>query len=208
MRIELKQIGKRFNREWIFRDADFVFEENSKTAVLGPNGSGKSTLLQIISGILSPTKGEVNYLLNNRIITVDEVFQHLTISAPYLELIEELSLQELIDFHFSFKKIDQRLKTKDLLSILMMEQFAGKQIKYFSSGMKQRLKLLLALCSDVPLILLDEPTSNLDAQGIQWYHELIKNYSPGKTLIICSNQEHEYNFCEKKLDIRDYKQKL
>src|SRR5688572_533377 len=102
MRIELKQIGKKYNREWIFRDVDFVFEENSKTVILGPNGSGKSTLLQIISGILTPSKGELFYTIHNKTIPVEEIFQYLSISAPYLELIEELTLQELIDFHFSF----------------------------------------------------------------------------------------------------------
>ena len=78
-------------------------------------------------------------------------------------------------------------------------------IKYFSSGMKQRLKLALAFCSDTPMLMLDEPTSNLDKQGVEWYLGLVQQFAAGRLTIICSNQEHEYSFCTQHLDISDYK---
>jgi ABC-type multidrug transport system ATPase subunit len=205
MQINLQQIGKKFNREWVFRNINFEIPAGSRIAVLGSNGSGKSTLLQVISGILSPSEGETVYLVNNNKIIVDEVFEHFSIASPYLELVEEMTLIEMIDFHFSFKKRLQKFTSQEIISLLGLEKSTHKEIRHFSSGMKQRLKLALAILSDVACILLDEPCSNLDKQGIAWYQELLKNYTQNRTLIICSNQEYEYEICDKSISIMDYK---
>ncbi len=205
MQINLQQIGKKFNREWVFRNINFEIPAGTRIAVLGSNGSGKSTLLQVISGILSPSEGETSYLVNNKKILVDEVFEHFSIASPYLELVEEMTLIEMIDFHFSFKKRLHNLSNQEIISFLGLEKSTHKEIRHFSSGMKQRLKLALAILSDVACILLDEPCSNLDKQGIAWYQELLKNYTQHRTLIVCSNQEYEYEFCDKSISIMDYK---
>lgn len=205
MHILLHKIGKKFNREWVFRNIDFEIPSGSKIAILGSNGSGKSTLLQVISGILSPTEGNTEYRLNNSTIPIEEVFQYFSIASPYLELVEEMSLTEMIEFHFSFKDKIQQINTADFIKILGLEKSARKEIRHFSSGMKQRLKLALAVFSDVPCILLDEPCSNLDKQGIEWYQNLLRSYIGNRTLIICSNQEYEYEICDKSLSIMDYK---
>lgn len=205
MQINLQQIGKKFNREWVFRNINFEIPAGTRIAVLGSNGSGKSTLLQIISGILSPSEGETVYLINNNKIIVDEVFEHFSIASPYLELVEEMTLIEMIDFHFSFKKRLQNFTSQEIISLLGLEKSTHKEIRHFSSGMKQRLKLALAILSDVACILLDEPCSNLDKQGIAWYQELLKKYTQNRTLIICSNQEYEYEICDKTISIMDYK---
>lgn len=205
MHIILEQIGRRFNREWIFKKIDFSFKSGQSYAILGINGSGKSTLLQVISGSLSPSTGKLLYTLNDKEISVESVFKELSIAAPYLELIEEFSLIEVLNFHFQFKKRMDNLTNEDLIALLNMDASKNKQLKYFSSGMKQRVKLVLAFCAATPLLLLDEPTSNLDEQGVDWYKELVTRFTRNKLVIVCSNQAHEYDFCTHQLNIADYK---
>ena len=205
MKIILKNIGRRFNRDWIFRGIDHTFSLGESYAILGPNGSGKSTLLSVLNGSLAPSTGTVNYLLEDVPVEAENVYQQLSIAAPYLELIEEFTLNEMLDFHFKFKAYRQGLDNNAIIKILNMPESRNKSIKYFSSGMKQRLKLALAFCSDTPMLMLDEPTSNLDKQGVEWYLGLVQQFAAGRLTIICSNQEHEYSFCNQRLDITDYK---
>ena len=205
MKISLEHIGRRFNREWIFRDINYEFESGSSYAVLGANGAGKSTLLQVISGSLSSSEGKISYLDGDTMIDQEKVFIHLSMAAPYLELIEEFTLTELIDFHFRFKKYRQGFNRKGVIELLGLKNSEFKAIKYFSSGMKQRVKLALAFCSDTAILLLDEPASNLDQQGLDWYLSLASTLSSDRLLIICSNQEQEYSFCSHRLNIADYK---
>lgn len=203
--ITLQNIGRRFNRDWIFRGVDHTFIIGESYAILGPNGSGKSTLLQVLNGSLSPSEGEISYAFDDKAIEVDKIFEHLSLAAPYLELIEEFTLAEMIDLHFKFKPYKPGMDKAAVVDVLAMEGNKNKLIKYFSSGMKQRLKLALAFCADTPILMLDEPTSNLDAQGVEWYLGLVEKYALNRLTIICSNQEHEYEFCSKRLNISDYK---
>jgi ABC-type multidrug transport system ATPase subunit len=205
MNITLQNIGRRFNREWIFRGISYSFESNGNYAILGPNGSGKSTLLQVLNGSLVPSAGTIKYFNEDKEIEAGDVFNFLSLAAPYLEVIEEFSLNEMIDFHFKFKKYKQGIDKAAVTDILSLEGSSNKLIKYFSSGMKQRLKLALAFCADTPMLMLDEPTSNLDTQGIDWYLGLVEKFSENRLTIICSNQEHEYSFCHNRLSISDYK---
>jgi len=205
MKIILEQIGRRFNREWIFRGVNYVFERGNAYAILGPNGSGKSTLLQVISGSLTSSEGKIDYSINDSPIDIENVYPELSLAAPYLDLIEEFSLSEHVDFHFEFKKYREGYDRKKLISLLGLQHSEHKALKNFSSGMKQRVKLALAFCSDTKVLLLDEPTSNLDAQGVQWYLSLINEFAADRLVIVCSNQEHEYGFCDKRLSVEDYK---
>jgi ABC-type multidrug transport system ATPase subunit len=205
MQIALDNIGRRFNREWIFRGISYTFNNQDSYAVLGANGSGKSTLLQVLNGSLAPSAGKLSYSLQGQNIEPENIFTYLSLAAPYLELIEEFTLNEVIDFHFKFKKFKPGLNKAALTEILNLQGSQNKMIRYFSSGMKQRLKLALAFCADTAMLMLDEPTSNLDNQGIDWYLNLVEKYSAGRLTIICSNQEHEYSFCKHRLSIADYK---
>lgn len=203
--ITLEDIGRRFNRDWIFRGIDYTFNSGKIYAILGPNGSGKSTLLQVLNGSLSPSIGKISYLFGENPIEIDEVYHQLSLAAPYLELIEEFTLSEVIDFHFKFKSYKPGIGKSTVIEILDMDNSRNKLIKYFSSGMKQRLKLALAFCADTPMLMLDEPTANLDTQGVEWYLSLVQKFAADRLTIICSNQEHEYSFCDEKLNITDYK---
>ncbi len=203
--ISLQNIGRRYNRDWIFRGMDYTFTSGESYAVLGPNGSGKSTLLQVLNGSLSPSAGNLLYTLNSQPLAVEEVYRQVSLAAPYLELIEEFTLTEMINFHFQFKALRPGITPKEIIELLGLHSSRNKAIRYFSSGMKQRLKLALAFCADTALLMLDEPTSNLDTQGVNWYHGLVKQFAAGRLTIVGSNQEHEYSFCRHHLLITDYK---
>ena len=203
--ITLDNIGRRFNRDWIFKGVNYMFNIGESYAVLGPNGSGKSTLLQVLNGSLSPSAGKLNYQYNGSEMDIETVFSQLSLAAPYLELIEEFSLNEMIDFHFKFKKYRQGMDKQGVIDLLNLPGSKDKPIRYFSSGMKQRLKLALAFCADTAMLMLDEPTSNLDTQGVDWYQGLVQQFAFNRLTIVCSNQQHEYDFCTHRLDITGYK---
>ncbi|WP_158825804.1 ABC transporter ATP-binding protein [Mucilaginibacter lacusdianchii] len=203
--ISLQNAGRRFNRDWIFKDVSYTFTSGNSYAVLGPNGSGKSTLLQLLNGSLSPSSGKVTFSYQGDNLEVDAVFKHISLAAPYLELIEEFTLNEVIDFHFKFKPYKVGLDRKQLLDLLDMQTHRNKLVRYFSSGMKQRVKLALAFGSDTAVLMLDEPTSNLDTQGVDWYLKLVQQYAQDRLTIVCSNQAHEYSFCTQQLSITNYK---
>jgi ABC-type multidrug transport system ATPase subunit len=206
VQIVLTGTGKKFNTDWIFRDLSFTFEENNAYAILGRNGSGKSTLLQVISGSIHPSAGTVIYSQNQVVIPVEQVYRHLTIVAPYQELIEEFTLTEMLRFHFSFKSMVPGFSIQSLIDRVGFKDPGKKQIRFFSSGMKQRVKLILALLSKVSIVLLDEPTMNLDEAGTRWYLELVEEMAKDRILIVCSNLQHEETaFCKEKLFIEDYK---
>ncbi|WP_074493664.1 ABC transporter ATP-binding protein [Mucilaginibacter polytrichastri] len=205
MTIYLNDVGRRFNRDWIFKNINYTFTSGNSYAILGSNGSGKSTLLQILNGSLGPSKGKITYTFKGEAIATEAIYEHLSLAAPYLELIEDFTLNEMIDFHFKFKPLLPGTSKADIITLLNLNTSANKLIKYFSSGMKQRLKLALAFCSDTAILMLDEPTSNLDTQGIDWYRDLVQQFAAGRLTIICSNQLHEYDFCKHQLHIADYK---
>lgn len=206
MHVDLENIGKKFGREWIFRGVNHSFEPEKPTVILGSNGSGKSTLLQVVSGSLMEGEGKINYSLQGKKVAQDAVYAHVTIAAPYLELMEEFTLKESISFHGKFKRWRNGLTEKSILERSGLAHAKDKQLKNFSSGMKQRVKLLLAILSDSPLLLLDEPCSNLDHAACAWYGELIKENSDNRTIIVCSNQmREEYFFCGTEIRMETFK---
>jgi ABC-type multidrug transport system ATPase subunit len=205
MKINVANLGKRYNREWIFRNLTFTFHHNKQYAITGPNGSGKSTLLQIIAGSSIFTEGKIEYAESNRNVEPEKIFRKISFAAPYFELVEEMTLTEFFTFHEKMKGFISSINIKDVIALISLEKTAHKQLRYFSSGMKQRVKLAQAIFSDVPAILLDEPLTNLDEEGILLYHFLIKNYCNNRLVIVSSNDKNEYNFCEEKIDMLNYK---
>ncbi len=206
MQITLTNTGKRYNREWIFRHLDFTFSQSKTYAITGPNGSGKSTLLQVIAGAVMQTEGKVDYVdtvNGGKPITGIDAHKHLSFSAPYMELVEEMTAIELLNFHATFKTLIKPIQ--QILEEVTLEKAAHKQIRYFSSGMKQRLKLAQAFFSNTSVLLLDEPLTNLDEDGIAMYHRLINDHAKGKLIIVSSNDKQEYDFCETVLAIKDFK---
>lgn len=204
MKLSVEGLGKRFRREWIFRNVDLTLERGQSYTFVGPNGSGKSTLLQVLSGVMPATEGRVQYQADGKSLAVDDWYRHVVIAAPYLELIEELTLLELLQFHQAFKPLKNGLAPAELAEVMGLSHALSKEIKAFSSGMKQRVKLGLAFYSEASVVILDEPTSNLDRQGAAWYREHVRHLS-ASLLLIGSNQPNEYDFCPHVLDVTQWK---
>ena len=209
MTILLSDAGKRFNRDWIFRHFSYQFIKGKAYAITGPNGSGKSTLLQVLSGGMLMNEGSLTYEIASRnsqsVISQETIFRHVSICAPYLDLIEEMTMKEFLEFHHGFKPFLSGITTEKIISVLGLQKAANRQIRYFSSGMKQRLKLAQCILADTDIVLLDEPCTNLDTAGIELYHQLITDYASRRLIVVSSNDPVEYRFCEEVIRITDYK---
>lgn len=205
MKILLTDAGKRFNRDWIFRHLSTEFNTGNAYAITGPNGSGKSTLLQLLAGALQQNEGQCLWYNGNAALKIEEVHQQVSLCAPYLELIEEMTLTEFLEFHSRFKSFIDNFSTTQIISLMGLEHAAGKQIRYFSSGMKQRVKLAQCIFSNTSLVLLDEPCTNLDTAGIALYKNLVAQYCTYRLVIVSSNDPVEYSFCNKIIAMSDYK---
>jgi len=205
MKIKLEDVSKRYRRDWILRHVELELQPAGRYAVTGPNGSGKSTLLKMLSGHLSPTKGKISFTQQEQPIEIMNVYTHLSFAAPYIELIEEFTLLEALRFHQRFRPFLADLNPEQIIEILDLQKATNAPIAQFSSGMKQRLKLVLACTTQADFILLDEPTTNLDAQGMDWYQNLLKTYLHDRLLIIASNVPKDYRLCQHFINILDYK---
>jgi len=230
MTISLSDAGKRFNRDWIFRHVNYIFEEGQSYAIIGPNGSGKSTLLQALSGGMMLNEGKIEFRVGSResprsaiadvgmlatasasgvsnstIISTEKIYNHISICAPYLEVVEEMTLKEFLEFHKGFKPFLPGITADSIISTLGLEKAIHKQIRHYSSGMKQRVKLAQCIFSDTAIVLLDEPCTNLDAAGIELYHSLINDYCKKRLVVVSSNDEVEYQFCRHTISLSDYK---
>lgn len=204
--ITVTDAGKKFGREWIFKQVNLEIEQGSKIVILGLNGSGKSTLLQALTGYLLINTGKINYTQNNKVLEEHEQYRCISLASPYLELVEDFTLHEQIEHVSVYKPFLNGLSTSQIIELSGLSVHASKYIRLFSSGMKQRLKLTLAILADAPVLFLDEPTTNLDATVISWYKNMIAEYASQKTIIVCSNSvKEEYEFCETILYMEDFK---
>lgn len=206
-RIKLNSVGKQFDEKWIFKGIDLELNSSDHIAVTGYNGSGKSTFLQLLSAYITPTEGTIEFWINEKKVEPQDWYNHITCGAPYIDLPEDLTFRENVSFFSSFKKPLQNLSIEEFAEIAQLSPFLDKQVKHFSSGMKQRLKLTLAITANVPVLFLDEPTSNLDSKGVDWYKNMMENFAINKTAIICSNnQKDETGSCTREININDYHQ--
>ncbi|HZX74938.1 MAG TPA: ATP-binding cassette domain-containing protein [Cyclobacteriaceae bacterium] len=204
MKISVENLGKRFNREWIFKKLTYDFVPGVY-AVTGPNGSGKSTLLQTLWGQMPQSTGTIQYESAGRDVPVEDVFKQIAIATPYMELIEEFTLMEMIRFHFKFKKAKENKTAEELMDSMELSHARDKFISNFSSGMRQRLKLALAFYSEADALFLDEPTTNLDQKATAWYLKNLALVPPDCLIFIASNLEQDYPASAKKIDILSYK---
>jgi ABC-type multidrug transport system ATPase subunit len=199
MKIIAENLGKRFSREWVFRNLNYQFIPGNSYAITGPNGSGKSTLMQVLWGQMQPSAGSLNYAGHDP----SSLFRSVAIATPYMDLIEEFTLEEMVRFHFKFKGC--RLSVEHVLEKTDLATSRLKTVSTFSSGMRQRLKLALAFYSDCELLFLDEPCTNLDKKSIEWYHHQLSQVPLETLIFIASNQEIEYPATASKIDILSYK---
>lgn len=199
MNVAANNLGKRFNREWVFRNFNYTFDSGKAYAITGPNGSGKSTLMQVLWGQMHPSEGTLNYSLDD----ASEIYKSVSIAAPYVDVIEEFTLEEMVRFHFKFKK--SRLPIEEIIDRIELKSSVNKMISSFSSGMRQRLKLALAFYAEADLLFLDEPCTNLDKKSIEWYLHHLNQLPATTTVFIASNQEYEYPVSASRIDILSFK---
>ena len=205
MEIRLNDAGKRFNYEWIFKNLTHTFASGESYALLGPNGSGKSTLLQCLAGARLLNEGKILFQSANGLLEPEFQYRYVSLAAPYLELIEEFTLKEIMQFHATVKPFVKNVTVEYAADLAKLSNATNKPIKLYSSGMKQRVKLLLAVMSDTPIVLLDEPATNLDVQGLNWYNALVEERSANRLVIVASNDPQEYAFCKHTIDVMSYK---
>ena len=205
MHIKLHNVSKRYNRHWIFRQLSFNFSGPGFYAITGANGTGKSTLLLLLANIIEPTKGQVHYNNNDSSLPAENVYSAVSFSAPAMELPEELTLDEFLRFHFAHKPLQPAANLNAMIEQCGLTQARNKPISTYSSGMKQRVKLMQAFAAHTPFLLLDEPTSNLDVSGAQLFHAWMKQYAGGRLCVIASNDEQEIADIDSRINIMDFK---
>jgi ABC-type multidrug transport system ATPase subunit len=199
--ITVEQLGKKFSREWIFRNFDYSFQSGEVYAITGPNGSGKSTLLQILWGQMPPSAGVIKYDISGTSIPQEEVYKHVSIATPYLDLIEEFTLEEQLRFHFRLKRSRNSMTEAEIIERMYLTHARHKQLSNFSSGMRQRVKLGLAFFSMADVVFLDEPGTNLDRTAFDWYSTELRKLPSECLIFIASNQPSEYPANAQKIDI-------
>ena len=205
MKIVLENVGKRFGKDWVLRRLNYQFESGTAYALRGPNGSGKSTLMRILCGHLTPSRGKISFTTGGREIPVTTIYQECTLAGPYIDLIEEFTLEEAIDFHFRFKALQPELKRAELPELFELAAARGRYLHEFSSGMRRRLQLGLAICSQSRILLLDEPSVTLDEAGVRWFLALAERFRRDRLVVVASNVAQDFAFCETTLDVRDFK---
>lgn len=204
--IVLDDVGKKFQHKWIFKGLSTTLNKNDAVSVTGNNGAGKSTLLKMLSGFLSPNKGAIDfYDTSKKKIARDNIFKEVTFAAPYIQLLSRLNLKENIDFYLRFQSLQSGLDTDSLIDLMELKHAAHKQVRFYSSGMQQRVKLAMAICADSSILILDEPTTNLDEAGADWYQSTLEKYGHERIVIIASNAQRDFDFCNRSLSVLDYK---
>ena len=203
--VEALGLNKSFGRRLIFNDLKFKFEKAGVYGVSGPNGSGKSTLVKIIAGIIGASKGKIIHKLNENVIIAERLHNHIGFVSPYLVLYEEFSVYENFNFFAQIRGVKFNKERVDyLLDKFLLFKRKDELLKTYSSGMKQRVKLAQCIFSDTAIVLLDEPCTNLDTNGIDLYHSLITDYCKDRLVIVSSNDETEYSFCNERINMNDY----
>lgn len=203
--VTVKDLNKRFNREWIFKNFSYTFRSGTTYAITGPNGSGKSTLLQVLWGQVPQTSGSLQYSINKNIIDIENICSYISIATPYLDLIDDFTLNEQLNFHFKLKQIRSSVSINELMEIMYLKQAKDKYLGNFSSGMKQRVKLALAFYTQADLIFLDEPGTNLDDQAFAWYKNELQKLPIKSTVFIASNNSAEYPINATTINLMDFK---
>ncbi len=193
--ILIDQLSKRYGYHWIIRNFEYTFASETIYGISGSNGSGKSTLIKMISGYLTPTSGMIDYRIQGSKINVSSIFPYISLAAPYTDLINEYTLTEMLDFHLKFKKFKHKITFKEFEQKIHLSGQKDKTLQHFSSGMKQKIQLALALMSDTPILLLDEPTSYLDYDAKAWFAALLAENAKDKIIIIASNDGYDLDLC-------------
>jgi heme exporter protein A len=201
-----ESINKTFGRRLIFTDISFKLNSSTIFGISGPNGSGKSTLVKIIANIISPSSGKLIHSLNGSEVKPEKLHNHIGLVSPYLVLYDEFTAYENLNFFSEIRGISfNKDRVDDLLNKFLLFNRKDDFVKTYSSGMKQRLKFIFALMHSPHLIILDEPTSNLDDEGKEVVYELVREEGSRNVVIIASNEKQDLNLCKVSIYLGNYK---
>ena len=196
-------LSKDFNRSAVFKDISFSLSSPASLSITGRNGAGKSTLSKILAGLLSSTRGTIAYLIQGKQMGIEEFKHHIGFVSPYLNLYDEFTalenLQILSSIRTAARQNDERIK--ELLMLVGLWNRRDDVVGTYSSGMKQRLKYAFALLHNPAVLILDEPTSNLDTEGIDVITQIIQEQKKANILIIATNDKEEAHWCEQQIQI-------
>lgn len=200
LKLKAVNLARKFDRRQIFKDVNFELSMGSATAITGRNGSGKSTLIKIIANLLIQSSGELNLFNGSEKVKKENIYKYIGFVSPYLNLYDEFTgfenLKIVSDIRGSgHDNIDNVLKRVGLYSR------KNDLLKIYSSGMKQRLKIAFAILHDPKVLLLDEPTSNLDLDGIAVVDDIAGEYKKDRILIIATNDAHERSLCNEEINL-------
>ena len=198
-RLEAKGIGKRFHRNWVFKNVNLTLDQGERLLLTGSNGSGKSTLMRILAGQLSPTQGDISFYHQGKKVEPENWYRYLIWSGPYMDLYPDLTLAETIRMHFRFK--NPLLPPAEIISRLNLQAHKDKELRHFSSGMLHRVKVGLAIFSHCELLLLDEATTNMDRENSDLVWALVQEFQEGRAMVWASNRESEFGWFELRLDL-------
>ncbi len=205
MVITLQKVSKRYTRHWIVRNIDFTFSSPKTYGIQGDNGSGKSTLLKMVSGFLSPSIGKISYVDNDGLVlSTDELYQHISIWGPYVSLLKNLSIREMIEYYVTNKSLIDGRGVQDVVDMIDLGISDSALVGSLSSGQGQRLGLALTIAADTPLLLLDEPGSYLDVEGKTWMHHWLSILGKNRLVIIASNELEDLAQADEMIDIHDF----
>ena len=202
MKISCSKLGIHFNYKYLFKQVSLEFELGKAYGLLGPNGTGKSTLLKILSGFMEPTDGSIKYSNDGEVIEATGYYKYISYVAPYMDLFEELTLRESLELHFKLKPIESDYTVEKIIKILGFEGKEGRELRFFSSGMKQKLKLALGLYTDTPILILDEPSTNLDPSTKFWYQTELNRVINKRLILIATNDLEDVEQCAVKIDLK------
>ena len=203
--IEADALEKEYYFQTVFRDLSYAFGPSKSIAILGENGSGKSTLLRVLSGMAEATQGSVKWCLNDKFIPGYRWYEYLSFCSPGFYFDYRFTVLQVLQQYKKVKPFLENMSCYDLIKLMSFEDHSGKYMNELSSGMNQRVRLVLTLCADVPVVFLDEPCSNLDKKGVLWYHDLVERFTSDKLVLVASNDPREYDFCTEQLSLMEYK---
>lgn len=202
-----ENIAKLYNRRVILEHVSFSLIEGTAFAITGKNGSGKSTLIKILCGVLSPTRGTIEFSVDGTKIQYPDYYPHIGLVSPYLNMYEEFTAEENLSFIAKVRNLDSQWNSR---SEMLLKEFGiydhrKKEVRYYSSGMKQRLKYCAALLHQPSLLVLDEPSSNLDLHGIGAVRKFMQLQKDHGILIFATNDADDLQFADRVFSIENGK---
>lgn len=203
-----ENISKTYSGKIIFKNFSINLKSGESVAILGRNGSGKSTLIKLLTGLIASNKGKVNLKINESSVPQNLWYPHIGLISPYLNLYDELTGFENLEFFCNLRNnsgTDMKEKIDFYLNKVRLFEKRNEPLKNYSSGMKQKLKLIFAVLNEPGILYMDEPRSNLDTEGIDIICQTAEEQKKKGILIVATNDTDDIQFCENSINIEDYK---